>query len=49
MLCERMRGLNWALVGFIVWRISSIFLVRTFYVPDEYWQGVEVAHKLTFG
>ncbi|KAM7358789.1 phosphatidylinositol glycan anchor biosynthesis class B isoform 1-T1 [Cochliomyia hominivorax] len=30
-------------------RLSSVFVVKTFYVPDEYWQSLEVAHKLTFG
>lgn len=43
-----MKGL-YVLLGFIVLRIASVFLVRTFYVPDEYWQSLEVAHKLTFG
>lgn len=32
----------------IVWRITSIFVVQTFHVPDEYWQSLEVAHKLAF-
>ncbi|XP_017864281.1 PREDICTED: GPI mannosyltransferase 3 isoform X1 [Drosophila arizonae] len=30
-------------------RIASVFVVQTYYVPDEYWQSLEVAHKLTFG
>lgn len=30
-------------------RILSVFLVRTWYVPDEYWQTLEVAHKQVFG
>uniref|UniRef100_A0A0K8U8K4 Mannosyltransferase n=1 Tax=Bactrocera latifrons TaxID=174628 RepID=A0A0K8U8K4_BACLA len=30
-------------------RLASVFIVQTFYVPDEYWQSLEVAHKLTFG
>lgn len=30
-------------------RILSVFLVRTWYVPDEYWQTLEVAHKQAFG
>lgn len=30
-------------------RFSSIFLVQTFFVPDEYYQSLEVAHKLAFG
>lgn len=42
-------GWNWALTALIAYRIASVFLVRTFYVPDEYWQSLEVAHKLTFG
>ncbi|KAJ8914945.1 hypothetical protein NQ315_002468 [Exocentrus adspersus] len=33
---------------FLVVRIASIFLVQTFFVPDEYWQSLEVAHKLVF-
>lgn len=33
----------------LVWRILSIFLVQTWYVPDEYWQTLEVAHKQAFG
>lgn len=44
-----MKGVYAVLLGFIGWRIISVFLVRTFYVPDEYWQSLEVAHKLTFG
>lgn len=30
-------------------RVASVFIVQTFYVPDEYWQSLEVAHKITFG
>ena len=30
-------------------RLASVFIVQTYYVPDEYWQSLEVAHKLTFG
>ncbi|VVD03373.1 unnamed protein product [Leptidea sinapis] len=30
-------------------RILSVFLVQTWYVPDEYWQTLEVAHKHVFG
>ena len=30
-------------------RISSVFLVQTSYVPDEYWQSIEVAHRMSFG
>ncbi|KAL0829598.1 hypothetical protein ABMA28_003106 [Loxostege sticticalis] len=30
-------------------RIVSVFVVQTWYVPDEYWQTLEVAHKQVFG
>lgn len=30
-------------------RVLSVFLVQTWYVPDEYWQTLEVAHKSAFG
>ncbi|ESN96015.1 hypothetical protein HELRODRAFT_189070 [Helobdella robusta] len=33
----------------LCFRIINSFLVQTFYVPDEYWQCTEVAHKLVFG
>jgi phosphatidylinositol glycan class B len=32
----------------IAWRVSSVFIVQTSHVPDEYWQSLEVAHKLAF-
>lgn len=35
--------------GLIVYRICNVFLVQTWFVPDEFWQGPEVAHKLVFG
>lgn len=34
---------------FLFLRVLSVFIVKTWYVPDEYWQSLEVAHKLTFG
>jgi len=33
----------------LVVRISSVFLVQTWFVPDEYWQSLEIAHWLSFG
>ncbi|XP_077293205.1 phosphatidylinositol glycan anchor biosynthesis class B [Arctopsyche grandis] len=30
-------------------RLASVPIVQTWYVPDEYWQSLEVAHKLSFG
>lgn len=34
---------------FLLLRLSSVFVVKTWFVPDEYWQSLEVAHKLSFG
>ncbi|XP_001864746.2 GPI mannosyltransferase 3 [Culex quinquefasciatus] len=41
--------LNKVLLFFVALRVASVFLVRTWYVPDEYWQSLEVAHRLAFG
>ena len=38
-----------ALLFIIIWRLCSCFVVQTSHVPDEYWQSLEVAHRLTFG
>ena len=42
------RKVRSALFFLIIWRLCSVFIVQTSHVPDEYWQSVEVAHKLTF-
>lgn len=40
---------NWDLVSIFVFvRLLSVFLVQTYYVADEYWQCLEVAHKIVF-
>lgn len=44
----KMRNLDVFLI-FIAVRLLSILLVQTWYVPDEYWQSLEVAHRMTFG
>jgi len=36
------------LLGLIALRISNSLLIQTSFVPDEYWQSLEVAHKLVF-
>lgn len=40
---------RFVLICVIAVRLSSVFLVQTWFVPDEYWQSLEVAHYLTFG
>ena len=39
---------NFCLVFWSV-RLLSVFLVQTWFVPDEFWQSMEVAHRLSFG
>ncbi|XP_046405378.1 GPI mannosyltransferase 3 [Ischnura elegans] len=34
---------------FLTLKLLSVFVVKTSFVPDEYWQSLEVAHKLAFG
>ena len=33
----------------LVIRLISVYVVQTYYVPDEYWQSLEVAHNIAFG
>jgi len=37
------------LLFFMSVRLSMVYIVQTCFVPDEYWQTVEVAHKMVFG
>jgi len=32
-----------------IFRLLNAFSVQTFFNPDEYWQSLEIAHKITFG
>ena len=33
----------------LIFRIINSFCIKTMFVPDEYWQSLEVAHKMVFG
>lgn len=37
------------LFGLIIFRFCNVFLVQTWFVPDEFWQGPEVAHRMVYG
>lgn len=39
---------RWA-VAIVAFRLLNAILVRTSFAPDEYWQSVEIAHRLVFG
>ncbi|XP_065175450.1 GPI mannosyltransferase 3-like [Sycon ciliatum] len=41
---------RWLPLCLIAFRLfNAVFLVQTYFVADEYWQCLEVAHKLVFG
>jgi GPI mannosyltransferase 3 len=33
----------------LIIRLFHLYIVRSWYVPDEYWQSLEIAHYVTFG
>jgi phosphatidylinositol glycan class B len=37
------------LISIIFFRLISWFIVRTYFIADEYWQTFEIAHSLAFG
>jgi hypothetical protein len=37
------------LLGLVLYRTLDALLVQTYFNPDEYWQGPEVAHQMAFG
>lgn len=47
-LGKGLRPLQVVLIILLI-RVLSVFLVVTWYVPDEYWQSLEVAHRHVFG
>lgn len=46
-----MVNLTWLLLllSLLAVRLFHLYVVRTWYVPDEYWQSLEIAHYITFG
>ncbi|CAF0964098.1 unnamed protein product [Rotaria sordida] len=37
------------IISIIIFRLISWFIVRTYFIADEYWQTFEIAHSLAFG
>ena len=33
----------------LAFRVANALLVQTYFNPDEHWQALEVAHRITFG
>ena len=33
----------------LVFRMANSLFVQTYFNPDEHWQALEVAHRITFG
>jgi len=46
MIMSSQRSMFWSLVAF---RLLNALMIQTSYVPDEYWQSIEVAHRMAFG
>ncbi|XP_075216622.1 phosphatidylinositol glycan anchor biosynthesis class B [Lycorma delicatula] len=42
-------SLSKLLLIMIALRVIYMFIVRSYFVPDEYWQSLEIAHKTVFG
>ncbi|KAK2552896.1 GPI mannosyltransferase 3, partial [Acropora cervicornis] len=40
---------NYLFLFLLVFRILNAFVIKTFFVPDEFWQGPEIAHRVVFG
>ena len=36
-------------LGLVAFRFVNALMIQTSYVPDEYWQSIEVAHRMVFG
>lgn len=36
-------------VSLLTIRLFHLYIVRSWYVPDEYWQSLEIAHRIAFG
>eukprot|EP00897_Mesotaenium_endlicherianum_P004687 jgi/Mesen1/4246/ME000022S03540 len=36
-------------LGLVLFRIFNAVVMRTYFSPDEFWQGPEVAHRIVFG
>lgn len=48
LLYTTMKGV-WVFLILLAVRLLSVFFVKTSYVPDEFWQSLEVAHKIVYG
>lgn len=46
--CVTSTGVLGLVVFSVVFRLINCFLVQTSFVPDEYWQALEVAHRMVF-
>lgn len=36
-------------MSLLIIRFLHLYIIRSWYVPDEYWQSLEIAHYITFG
>ncbi|XP_077475875.1 GPI alpha-1,2-mannosyltransferase 3-like isoform X2 [Stigmatopora argus] len=50
MFCMSFVSTGWLTIAAfsVIFRVLNCFLVQSSFVPDEYWQSVEVAHRMAF-
>lgn len=50
-ICQNMKSptLLAISISLLTIRLFHLYIVRSWYVPDEYWQSLEIAHNITFG
>ncbi|GAQ90751.1 phosphatidylinositol glycan class B [Klebsormidium nitens] len=48
MVCLRSEDHRVLLASLLIFRLLNALLVQTYFNPDEYWQSLEVAHRLVF-
>ena len=44
-----MRSPGVAVVAALVVRVLQALAIRTAFAPDEFWQSIEVAHRIVYG
>ena len=49
-IVKRIMSSEWTLLlALVSGRVVNSLFIQTSYVPDEYWQSLEVAHNMAFG
>lgn len=49
LICTLLASQKTLVLSLMAFRVLNALLIQTSYVPDEYWQSLEVAHQMVFG